>query len=128
MNDNQKIEQQLNAMAQVYAQLMQLGQAAKDGDQQAQAIIQQVQQRAQAMLQQSGTVSAKNGTKLEQIEADKCGGKAKKHLKRKECKCGCRVAECGSKLPKSSDGGKCTKHLKREGGKLITVDCNGNKI
>lgn len=100
-------DQQLNVLAQAMVQLQQIGQAAEQGDQQAQAVMQEIQKRAQAMLQQSqGTTMAKKGAKLL-----KCGGKK---------------LELGDKLQKGKCG--CKAKLKRVGGKLVTVDCNGNII
>lgn len=98
-------DQQLNILAQAMVQLQQLGQAAEQGDQQAAAVMQEIQKRAQAMLQQDGTTFAKKGAK---IEKKACGKKM----------------ELGDKLTKGKCG--CKAHLKRVGGKLVTVDCNGN--
>lgn len=98
MNDQ---EQQLNVLAQALVQLQQLGQAAEAGDQQTAAVMQEVQKRAQAMVQQS------------QPQFAKCGGKMKKK-------------EIGGKVPVGKCG--CKAHLKRIGGQLVTVDCNGNII
>lgn len=100
MNDQ---EQQLNALAQAFIQLQQLGAAAEQGDQQAQALMQEIQKRAQAMTQQAGAQMAKCGAKL--------------HKK----------GEQGLKLVKKAECG-CKAKLKRVGGKLVNVDCNGNIV
>ena len=114
MNDQEK---QLDLMAAVFLQLQQLGQAAEKGDQQAQAIMQEIQKRAQAKAQQQS----------QQPQMAKCGAK----LKRKEDG-GIVADKCGAKMKKKALGGKadcnCKKHLARQGGKLVTVDCNGNII
>lgn len=101
MNDQ---EQQLNVLAQAMVQLQQLAAASEQGDQQAQTIMQEIQKRAQAMAQQA-----------QQPAMAKCG--AKLHKK----------GEQGLKLvKKASSGCVCKNHLARKGGKLVTVDCNGN--
>lgn len=66
--------------------------------------MQEIQKRAQAMVQQA-----------QQPAMAKCG--AKLHKK----------GEQGLKLVKKAECG-CKTKLKRVGGKLVTVDCNGNII
>lgn len=116
MNDQ---EQQLTALAQAMIQLQQLGEAAENGDEQAKAVMQAIQQKAQALMakQSQGTAMEKCGGRLKKKEtggimADKCGAR----MKKKEIGGLVRKAECGCK------------HLKRMGGKIVTVDCNGNII
>ena len=101
MNDQ---EQQLNVLAQALVQLQQIGQAAEAGDQQAAAVMQEIQKRAQAMAQQA-----------QQPAMAKCGTKLHKK------------GEQGLKLVKKAECG-CKAKLKRIGGKLVNVDCNGNII
>lgn len=97
-------DEQLNVLAGAMIQLQQLSQAAEQGDKQATAIMQEIQRRAQAMSQQAGAQMAK------------CGAKLKK-----------KKGEQGFKFGKNTDCG-CKAHLKRVGGRLVTVDCNGNII
>lgn len=97
-------DQQLNILAQAMVQLQQLGQAAEQGDQQAQIIMQEIQKRAQAMVQQT-----------QQPAMAKCGAKLKKK------------GEQGLKLVKKAECG-CKAKLKRVGGKLVNIDCNGNIV
>ena len=110
-------EQQLTALAQAMIQLQQLGEAAENGDEQAKAVMQAIQKKAQALMSQEGAAMKKCGGKLKKKEtggvvSDKCGAKMKKKQVGgfvQKAKCGC-------------------KHLKRMGGKLVTVDCEGNII
>lgn len=104
MNDQ---EQQLNVLAQAMVQLQQLAAESEQGDQQAQAIMQEIQKRAQAMTQQP--TMAKRGAKLQ------------KHCAGKKLENGAKIPT--TKVRKASMGCPCTLH--RVGGKLIEVDCNG---
>ena len=118
-------DQQLNTLAQAFLQLQQLGQAAEEGDEQAKAVMQEIQTRAQMIAKQAGAQMAKCGAKLKKkeegglVDAAKCGKRLKKVA------CGKKL-ELGSKLAKG--GCPCKAHLKRVGGKLVTVDCNDNII
>ena len=127
-------DQQLNVLAQAMVQLQQLAAASEQGDQQAQAIMQEIQKRAQVMAQQTQQPAmAKCGTKLKRKEIggviqDKCGAK----MKKKEIG-GIVQDKCGSKMKKKEIGGamkpcNCKKRLARIGGKLANVVCNGNIV
>lgn len=60
-----------------------------------------------------------------QIGLMKCGGKVRAKIKKA---CGGRKMEKGSKIPMKKAGAPCPCTYKKVGGKLVTVDCNGNVI
>ena len=88
--------------------VMQIAQAAQQGDEQSAQIMQLLQELAPAYVELMQQQS-------QQPTMAKCG--AKLHKK----------GEQGLKLVKKAECG-CKAKLKRVGGKLVNVDCNGNIV
>ena len=85
--------------------LMQIAQKAEQGDEQSAQIMNILQQLAPAYMELA--------SQSQQTTMAKCGAKLKKK-------------ENGGLVKKAGCG--CAAHLKRVGGKLVTVDCNGNIV